>query len=98
MRGVHGAPHLTSHPHVILTGRASHMFKSAELRRGDTSLGAMTVKGHMVAWPANQNALPPGKDYVLHLVAADGKRTLDFLFSVAGAGVPGEAAAILRLD
>ena len=98
MRGAGGSPHLGAHPRIVVTGAKGARFTAAELRRAGKALGAMSVTGHMVSWPADKPALEPGGDYTAHLMSADGKSTVDFQFSVAAPGAPGEAAAILRLD
>jgi hypothetical protein len=98
MRGAGGTPHLTDHPRIVLTGDKGTMFRAAELRRDGQAIGPMTVNGHLASWPADKPALAPGQGYVARLSSTDGKRTVDFVFSVAEPGVPGVAAAILRLD
>ncbi len=98
MRGAGGAPHLSAHPRVVLTGRKGALLRTAELLKGGKRLGAMTVHDHLASWPTDKPALAPGEDYTVHLASADGKTSVDFQFSVAGPGTPGEAAAILRLD
>ncbi len=98
MRGAGGAPHLTPHPRIVLTGSKGGMLHTAELRKAGQALGSMTVHEHLASWPAGRPALAPGTDYVVHLASVDGKVVVDFQFSVAEPGMPGEAAAILRLD
>ncbi len=98
MRGAGGAPHLTGYPRVVLTGAKGGMLRTAELRKDGKALGAMSVHEHLASWPAGRPALAPGTDYSVHLASADGKIMVNFQFSVAGPGIPGDAAAILRLD
>jgi hypothetical protein len=98
MRGASGSPRLRAHPRIVLTGSYGVTFTVAELRHEGRTLGPMTVRGHMAAWPETNPPLTPGQGYVARLKTADGKRTLDFEFSVAEPGAPSDAAAILRID
>jgi len=68
------------------------------LHAAGRTLGPMTVRGYMASWPETNPPLTPGQGYVARLKTADGKRTLDFEFSVAEPGAPSDAAAILRID
>lgn len=91
-------PRLTDHPRIVLTGSAASRFPAAELLRNGKPLGGMQVHAHLAAWPASRPALSPGKGYVVQLTSADGKRTLDYAFTVAAPGAEARAAAILRID
>ena len=98
VRAMHMTPRLTAHPRIVLTGSAALRFQTAVLRRNGKSLGEMQVDSHLVAWPSSRPSLSPGNGYVILLTSADGKRSVDYAFTVAEPGTSARAAAILRID